>query len=1084
MAQIWLLALLLCPVAVNAQAVLIPETLSDGSVTTVTGQQININSHGEVQIQTPLIPYSWPTGMPIDSVKGAGFNLSQRFEYIRQKDWGLANYCFSSMMTQTAKEMNVLTATITPFPAPSTLSPVRATDTNGMVVDTQCCGQCTASLGHAVSLIVWPPESTPHAKREVAGASTGTIPGTGYTPSTPSSAPSSGATSSSPNMSLNITSISNTGPITTPPPSLVVSTTMFGSAPTGAPSGVLSGMQGGTSGNGSSDNSIVVSNGFTFTSPTVYIAVSTVWGQDLCGGKVDGGIDHVTYHPITMSTLQSQVFVSYTDRAVVPVASPYNIEQQASECSDWSRTGNPHTYKTESFPDTSVTYDAYVQYSNPCSPQLSFPTELLDLHPAIKSCVGVALLDPPQTLTKWNGPGLAKTRVNPGPKPVPSPVPVQTSSPAAAEAMTTAAPMRPAQPESKEPTVHPLITSESQQAPDPKPALSSAPALVDPSPSPEATLPGPHAPGTSTAPQPVPESSPPPANNPSPGENTLNAPQPQDGTAAIPQPTVIEINSQKLTLAPAPSPAPSNPNPVDIPSGPGQPQSEPQPQPQPQPEPAIIVASHTLNAGDTAVTLSNGDALSLGTDRLVVGSKTEVFVPPAATPPAAASPNVASPAVPGNVVATAQLQPLPADASPQLGAPSQPQRQPQIVSAGGLQLTVLPAGPPVKSIVPGAPLPPGGALPLAATPSIVLGAPAPPESPAANPALLSSPPPPATPHVPGTVGPTDMSDPAAPLPQDSSPGVPANPQASAAVNPINGQPIPASPNQPLSPTSQNAAGPSPTPSSPQLPGTLPPSDPSNPSTPLDPASPPASPLSPQSPPYAPAPAPVPAIAVSGHTLTPGGAPLTAGSQIISWASTSGTEGVLVVGTETTTLDIGPAPTQAPGVDTAGMGPAAYEGSADLRSGSVGSRTWGMGGSVTATGTGGTGAVETGGIAGMILSRLSGVGGSVVSEPATAGAEGEGSLREAKETDAASTSSGAARYSTGGFSSVMTGSSGTAGGSGSSASASASVSSSGAGSEGSPAAATSAVTAAGSRSFAGLERLTVALVGCVLTVYGV
>ncbi|KAE9370324.1 hypothetical protein N431DRAFT_468387 [Stipitochalara longipes BDJ] len=171
---------------------------------------------------------------------------------------------------------------------------------------------------------------------------------------------------------------------------------------------------------GPSFSTLINYNGFTFTYPSVYVAIETLQGYDLCGavGTAVNSITTVGFDVTDLSTATSYLFPSEWQDDRLPYESWWTYSQidfeTSMSCTDITTTLYADDFdniiptpvlsldsfnkSTNSFAPVLVTY-------NPCTPYLSVPTRILTLDSRWSTCVRYlkGLHDPPIIMNTENG---------------------------------------------------------------------------------------------------------------------------------------------------------------------------------------------------------------------------------------------------------------------------------------------------------------------------------------------------------------------------------------------------------------------------------------------------------------------------------------------------------------------------------------------------------------------------------------------------------------------------------------------------------------------------------------------------------
>lgn len=379
-------------------------------------------------------------------------------------------------------------------------------------------------------------------------------------------------------------------------------------------------------------STVTNSAGFTFTSPSVYVALQTLSATDLCGevGSAITSGTTLSFAPHELSTAvayssNSTAYSFYTGwspsiyfpatfgtEACTSITTTFWLDGEKGVPESYSLT----TLTTEVVNDNTYTIidtlQEYILTYNPCFPYLSIPQEVYTIDPLWKQCTtywqGFALYDPPYVLSPAAGLGGFGSTTTSAPSAT-SPDAVVTTSANADPGSTPSSVTPPA-------TTTPVVPTTTAIIVDPGTSVSSSPTQVDPgNPSSPAgadpgTSPVAADPGTSSS------SSPPAAD---PGTTTPNSPTAIDpGTPASSAPAPVN--------QPSPN-SPAAPNPVETSSTPlvatigGQTLTA-------DSSSAFLLGSQTLSPGGQ-VTLS-GTTISLASNAatLIVGTSTEPLITP------------------------------------------------------------------------------------------------------------------------------------------------------------------------------------------------------------------------------------------------------------------------------------------------------------------------------------------------------------------------------------------------------------------------------------------------------------------------
>ena len=159
----------------------------------------------------------------------------------------------------------------------------------------------------------------------------------------------------------------------------------------------------------------LVEDGFTFTSPSVYVIYSSISASQSCVARFDSSV--------------LRGFTHYVTRAYAPEAlSTANCGVSAWQPGAWSAINYNELYYPPTWPEIHNKFDAcrsgqpeigYDFASHQiANPQLSFPPDVTQIDPAWSTCSGIYLgaQDPPRVLTKVSGAGQV-TIDRPHPKP-------------------------------------------------------------------------------------------------------------------------------------------------------------------------------------------------------------------------------------------------------------------------------------------------------------------------------------------------------------------------------------------------------------------------------------------------------------------------------------------------------------------------------------------------------------------------------------------------------------------------------------------------------------------------------------------
>lgn len=177
-------------------------------------------------------------------------------------------------------------------------------------------------------------------------------------------------------------------------------------------------------------STLINSNGFTFVSPSIYVAFSSLHASDLCGavGQTYNATT-VAFHPTDLSTSRgyhydtvlytsfpprlydlSMTFTQATfgDQAIcTDITQSFYQDLQlggTSQFPDFTEFSDVAEF-TSSFSSTPRWLYHYTVTYNPCSPLLSVPTQIYALNSLWSTCgPGInAFFDPPRTLTPGQG---------------------------------------------------------------------------------------------------------------------------------------------------------------------------------------------------------------------------------------------------------------------------------------------------------------------------------------------------------------------------------------------------------------------------------------------------------------------------------------------------------------------------------------------------------------------------------------------------------------------------------------------------------------------------------------------------------
>ena len=170
----------------------------------------------------------------------------------------------------------------------------------------------------------------------------------------------------------------------------------------------------------------LVEDGFTFTSPSVYVIYSSISASQSCVARFDSSVLRGSTH--------------YVTRAYPPDAlSTANCGPSAWESGAWSAINYAQLYTAPTWPEIHQRFDACrsgepeISYEfashQIANPQLSFPPDVNRIDPAWSTCSGIYLgaNDPPRVLSKVNGLGPVTAQV-PKPAMVHTKVPEPASS--------------------------------------------------------------------------------------------------------------------------------------------------------------------------------------------------------------------------------------------------------------------------------------------------------------------------------------------------------------------------------------------------------------------------------------------------------------------------------------------------------------------------------------------------------------------------------------------------------------------------------------------------------------------------------
>lgn len=235
----------------------------------------------------------------------------------------------------------------------------------------------------------------------------------------------------------------------------------------------------------------LVEDGFTFTSPSVYVIYSSISASQSCVARFDSSVLRGSTH--------------YVTRAYDPSSlSSANCGTSAWESGAWSAINYAQLYTAPTWPEIHERFDACrsgqpeINYEfashQIANPQLSFPPDINQIDPAWSTCSGIYLgaHDPPRILTKVSGLGPVTKSADPSPVVSAAPM-VHTTVPQPAASVIDPMPLATGDPlgvilhPSFHKTVHGFLPQPTG-AGESDPAATSKPALLNTG-SPDATQP-------------------------------------------------------------------------------------------------------------------------------------------------------------------------------------------------------------------------------------------------------------------------------------------------------------------------------------------------------------------------------------------------------------------------------------------------------------------------------------------------------------------------------------------------------------------------------------------------------------------
>ncbi|KAJ4290317.1 hypothetical protein N0V90_010533 [Kalmusia sp. IMI 367209] len=408
-------------------------------------------------------------------------------------------------------------------------------------------------------------------------------------------------------------------------------------------------------------------NGFTFTSPSLYLGFTSLGATDYCGPV---GIEiyntTIAFDPTEISTMLTQETrgtctvtgtsrngESYTTTAIdatIPAPLPITIEDVAQDCS----TIEGYAWFANN-PSNAVGDAA----GDPCHPVIALPTKIQQLQPEWLDCMPIygGFYDPPKTLKR--GTVLVPTTASETPAPTSDPEPssadpTSSEQPEPSSADPTSQEPQPSQPDppSADPTSPQTPTPSDPQTPSPSnpqnPSVSNPQQpSVQPTTQPTGSIPsdpqnptpsGPQTPSPSDPQEPIPSDPQEPSVQPQPSVSPSNAPQqpsnPGQGssTTIVIMPPPLNPSSPSapsgpsapvVTLGPGPganSPSPGNLSPdastlnptVVNPPNPSLPNAQPNP-------PVITLQPTIVPPGNTAISGPGSTVIIIGTQTLSPG---------------------------------------------------------------------------------------------------------------------------------------------------------------------------------------------------------------------------------------------------------------------------------------------------------------------------------------------------------------------------------------------------------------------------------------------------------------------------------
>jgi len=177
----------------------------------------------------------------------------------------------------------------------------------------------------------------------------------------------------------------------------------------------------------------LVEDGFTFTSPSVYVIYSSISASQSCVARFDSSVLRGSTHVVT--------------RAYKPEAlSTANCGPSAWQSGAWSAINYPQLYTPPTWPEINERFSACrsgqpeISYEfashEIANPQLSFPPDVNQFDPTWSTCSGIYLgaQDPPRILTKGSGLGPVTAGADPRPRPKPAMAHTKDPQPAASVA--------------------------------------------------------------------------------------------------------------------------------------------------------------------------------------------------------------------------------------------------------------------------------------------------------------------------------------------------------------------------------------------------------------------------------------------------------------------------------------------------------------------------------------------------------------------------------------------------------------------------------------------------------------------------